>query len=65
MSGDEPMTRAQASYLKTLSEQTGQSGMFRETLTRQKLQRIDQLRAKKVPPSVAGQREPDRKRIGM
>ena len=41
--GDEPMTEAQASYLRTLSEETGEE--FQEGLTKaQASQRIDELR---------------------
>ena len=43
--GDEPMTGAQASYLKTLSEESGEA--FEEGLTKaQASMRIDELRAK-------------------
>ena len=34
VSGDEPMTGAQASYLKTLSEQVGDSDAFDDSLTK-------------------------------
>ena len=47
VSGDEPMTGAQASYLKTLSEQANDPGMFEEGLTKAEAsKRIDQLRNK-------------------
>lgn len=45
VTGDEPMTGAQASYLKTLCEETGE--VFDDTLTKaQASERIDALRAK-------------------
>lgn len=45
--GDEPMTGAQASYLKTLSEQAHDPEMFAEHLTKAEAsQRIDTLRAR-------------------
>ena len=44
--GDEPMTGAQASYLKTLSEQTKSDG-FEEGITKAEAsKRIDALRGK-------------------
>jgi hypothetical protein len=47
VSGDEPMTGAQASYLKTLSEQMRQPDAFDETLTKAEAsKRIDALKAK-------------------
>ena len=46
VTGDEPMTGAQASYLKTLCEQTGES--FDEGLTKaQASERIDMLKGKR------------------
>jgi hypothetical protein len=43
--GDEPMTGAQASYLKTLSEEAGEP--FDDTLTKAHAsERIDELQAK-------------------
>jgi uncharacterized damage-inducible protein DinB len=43
--GDEPMTGAQASYLKTLSEEAGEA--FDETLSKADAsRRIDELQAK-------------------
>ena len=43
--GDEPMTGAQASYLKTLSDEAGEE--FDETLTKADAsKRIDELQAK-------------------
>ncbi len=58
ISGDEPMTPAQASYLKTLSEQALEHDAFDETLTKAEAsKRIDALRAKlglmSDPPHVA------------
>lgn len=47
VSGDEPMTGAQASYLKTLTEQAAQPEMFEEGLTKAEAsKRIDALRNK-------------------
>jgi hypothetical protein len=44
---DEPMTGAQASYLKTLSEQAHQPGAFDENLTKaQASERIEKLKAR-------------------
>ena len=49
--GDEPMTDAQASYLRTLSEEVGEP--FEEGLTKaQASTRIDELRARS--PRVSG-----------
>jgi len=45
--GDDPMTGAQASYLKTLSEQARMPEAFAEDLTKAEAsRRIDELRAK-------------------
>jgi len=45
VTGDEPMTGAQASYLKTLSEQTQRPDMFEAELTKSEAsKRIDALR---------------------
>jgi hypothetical protein len=45
VSGDEPMTGAQASYLKTLCEQAGDPGPFDENLTKAEAsKRIDELK---------------------
>jgi hypothetical protein len=45
VTGDEPMTGAQASYLRTLCEETGEE--FDETLTKaQASEMIDQLKEK-------------------
>ena len=47
VSGDEPMTGAQASYLKTLAEQARQPFNFRPDLTKAEASKlIDQMRAK-------------------
>lgn len=47
VSGDEPMTGAQASYLKTLSEQARDPQAFSENLTKAEAsKRIDGLKAK-------------------
>ena len=45
--GDEAMTGAQASYLKTLSEEAGQADAYDETLTKAEAsERIDALQVK-------------------
>jgi hypothetical protein len=45
VSGDEPMTGAQASYLKTLTEQLGRQGEFSQSLTKAEAsKRIDALK---------------------
>jgi hypothetical protein len=47
VSGDDPMTGAQASYLKTLSEQALEPDAYDETLTKAEAsKRIDALKAK-------------------
>jgi len=47
VSGDEPMTGAQASYLKTLSAQAHQPDAFNERLTKAEASKeIDRLREK-------------------
>jgi Protein of unknown function (DUF3072) len=47
MSGDEPMMGAQASYLKTLTEQVGDENEFDESLTKAKAsKRIDALKSR-------------------
>ena len=47
VSGDEPMTGAQASYLKTLSEQAHAPDAFDERLTKAEASKqIDRLRGK-------------------
>jgi hypothetical protein len=50
VSGDDPMTGAQASYLKTLSEQCDQPDAFAPDLTKAEAsKRIDALKAKRRP----------------
>lgn len=45
VSGEEPMTGAQASYLKTLSEQAKEPNAYDETLTKAEAsKRIDRLK---------------------
>jgi hypothetical protein len=47
VSGDEPMTGAQASYLKTLSEQLGEPDAFSQSLTKAEAsKRIDALKSR-------------------
>jgi hypothetical protein len=47
VSGDDPMTGAQASYLKTLCEQAGTPHVFNENLTKAEASKlIDQMREK-------------------
>lgn len=47
VSGDEPMTGAQASYLKTLSEQAHEPGVYADNLTKAEASKlIDLLRQK-------------------
>jgi hypothetical protein len=47
VSGDEPMTGAQASYLKTLTEQVGDEDEFDESLTKAEAsKRIDALKSR-------------------
>jgi len=47
VSGDEPMTGAQASYLKTLSEQLGDPNEFSQSLTKAEAsKRIDVLKSR-------------------
>ncbi len=51
VSGDEPMTGAQASYLKTLSEEARDPEAYDETLTKAEAsKRIDTLKAKLQTP---------------
>ena len=50
VSGDDPMTGAQASYLKTLSEECDEPESFRADLTKAEAsKRIDALKAKRSP----------------
>ena len=45
VSGDDPMTGAQASYLKTLCEQAGMPELFNEILTKAEASKlIDEMR---------------------
>jgi Protein of unknown function (DUF3072) len=45
--GDEPMTGAQASYLKTLSEEAGEAGAHADDLTKAEASlRIDRVKEK-------------------
>jgi hypothetical protein len=45
VSGDEPMTGAQASYLKTLSEEAGEADAYADDLTKAEASlRIDRLK---------------------
>ena len=47
LSGDDPMTGAQASYLKTLCDQAGKPEMFDENLTKAGASKvIDDMRKK-------------------
>ena len=47
VSGDEPITGAQASYLKTLSEEAGEPTAFDATLSKAEAsKRIDELKAR-------------------
>lgn len=46
VSGDEPMTGAQASYLKTLAEQAGKGDAYQDGLSKAEAsERIDRLKA--------------------
>jgi Protein of unknown function (DUF3072) len=50
VSGNDPMTGAQASYLKTLSEECGEPEVFQLDLTKAEAsKRIDALKAKRQP----------------
>jgi len=50
ISGDEPMTGAQASYLKTLSEESSEPDALSPALTKAEAsKRIDALKAKRHP----------------
>jgi hypothetical protein len=45
LSGDDPMTGAQASYLKTLCEQAGMPELFKDDLTKAEASKlIDEMR---------------------
>jgi hypothetical protein len=55
VSGDEPMTGAQASYLKTLTEQLGQQDEFSQSLTKAEAsKRIDALKGELGRRRAAG-----------
>ena len=55
VSGDEPMTGAQASYLKTLTEQLGQQHEFSQSLTKAEAsKRIDALKGELGRRRAAG-----------
>ena len=50
VSGDDPMSGAQASYLKTLAEECGEPEVFQPDLTKAEAsKRIDALKAKRQP----------------
>ena len=51
VSGDVPMTGAQASYLKTLSEQVDEDGFAPNLTKAEASKRIDRLKAKKAEAS--------------
>jgi len=51
VSGDEPMTGAQASYLKTLSEQVDEDAFAPNLTKAEASKRIDRLKAKKAEAS--------------
>jgi Protein of unknown function (DUF3072) len=58
-SGEEPMTGAQASYLKTLSEEASEPEAYDDTLTKAEASiRIDALRAKLEKERNAGVSRP-------
>lgn len=51
VSGDDPMTGAQASYLKTLSEEMGQPDAFEAGLNKAEAsRRIDELKGRQNAP---------------
>ena len=55
VSGEEPMTGAQASYLKTLSEETGEADAYADDLTKAEAsKRIDALKARRDGHRQAG-----------
>jgi hypothetical protein len=59
VSGQEPMTRAQASYLKTLAEEANEPDAYDETLTKAEAsKRIDALKAKLAKERNAGVERP-------
>jgi hypothetical protein len=59
VSGEEPMPGAQASYLKTLSEEAREPQAYDETLTKAEAsKRIDALKAKLAKEKNAGVERP-------
>jgi hypothetical protein len=59
VSGQEPMTRAQASYLKTLCEEAREPDAYDDTLTKAEAsRRIDALKAKPAKERNAGSERP-------
>jgi len=56
VSGDDPMTGAQASYLKTLSEECSEPNAFALEVTKAEAsKRIDALKSKRVPRALGAQ----------
>ena len=56
VSGDDAMTGAQASYLKTLSEECGEPGAFASDLTKAEAsKRIDALKSKRSRRAMVAQ----------
>jgi hypothetical protein len=61
VSGDDPMTGAQASYLKTLCEQAGTPEAFNDNLTKAEASKlIDDMRESKSRIGHAGRADDDR-----
>ena len=59
ISGDEPMTRAQASYLKTLSQQAREPEAYADSLTKAEAsKRIEALKAKLDKERSSGRDRP-------
>ena len=59
VSGNDPMTGAQASYLKTLSEECDEPDSFQADLTKAEAsKRIDALKAKRRPCNTVTRNEP-------
>ena len=59
VSGQDPMTGAQASYLKTLSEEAREPEAYDDTLTKAEAsKRIDALKAKLAKEKNAGVEQP-------
>jgi hypothetical protein len=64
ISGNEPMTGAQASYLKTLTEQLGEQDEFSQSLTKAEAsKRIDALKSKLE--GNARQKQPQTRKLGV